>query len=806
MDENSRLALAKFRAIYGCPPPGPTGDTGPTGPTGQQGIPGTSTGTGATGTTGPTGPTGPQGIAGASTNTGATGPTGATGTTGPTGATGVTGPTGIAGASTNTGATGPTGATGTTGPTGATGVTGPTGIAGASTNTGATGPTGATGTTGPTGATGITGATGVTGPTGIAGQDGFSTGAVYYFNNDLSGGTPNTASDRDLNRIISIGLQTSVAFTFSTGAGQTHLMQTFITPVGDPDITELAGGNFNFEIYADTTVAGAPSTDHALYTLIYLYHADNSRTLISTSAQIPILNKTVATLYLFSSPVAPQTIANTDRFEVELWAKSIPNTNGKTITLYFNDSTIGQLTTTLNPFANGPTGPTGPTGYTGSVGPTGPMGTTGPIGVTGPTGTTGPTGPSGSATNTGATGPAGAIQPIGNVLRVDSVYGNDTTAAADQYRLPFLTITAALALATAGQTVYIYPGTYNESITVPTGVAVRGINTQTVIITRTGVVSPTTLVTMGVQTRIEDVTMTLTSSTNVNLVGVLFPTGTPQTAKVRTCVINVTSTTSGLCAVTGVLSNGISSTTLSSANAIRATTINVTASGTGANRGILVNAANRFAVRDVNVFVTGAAADNVGVETTDAGAICELKISTIDSQTTNIATSLYHDIYRSAGSIILTATDLNRNDAGGNSFTLTQEPFNQIYGILGNPANNTRYYLVPGIVPIANIPDTGSGIFTVTNLFQVPASQPVIIFTVTLNFTGVISGADTMDFNIHKNGVQAPVYTIQLTAGQTTKTVTTSSVTFQAGDTISATMVTTGNPGAGTFFASVGTY
>lgn len=752
MDESARLALLKFQALYGCPQPGPAGATGPTGPTGQQGIPGTSSNTGSTGTTGPTGETGPQGIAGTSVNTGATGNTGSTGATGSVGSTGATGPTGV---------------------------TGPQGIPGTSVNTGATGP---------------------------QGLSGFSTGAVYYFNNDLSGATPNTSGDSDLNRVISVAPQTIISYTFPNATNTTYRMRSFITPIGDPGIISLNGGTFNFEIYADSTVAGAPSADHTMFSKVYLYHADNTRTLISTSALIPVLNKTIATLYLFSSPIIPQTIAITDRFEIELWVESLTNTNGKIIRLFFNDGTIGQVTTTLNPFANGPTGPTGPSGPTGPTGITGPTGTAGPIGLTGPTGVAGPTGLPGSATNTGATGPTGPILPTGNTLRVDSVYGNDTTAAADRYKLPFLTINAALSAAAAGETVFLYAGTYNETIVIPTGVAIRGSSTQTTIIRSLGVVSATTLVTMGSQTRIEDVTMTLTSSANVNLTGVLFPTGTPQNAKIRTCVLNVTSTATGLCAITGILSNGTSSTALSSANAIRAFTVNVSAGGTGANRGILVTAANRFAIRDVNVFVSGAGANNIGVETTDAGAICELKISTIASDTTNADTTQYHDINRLAGSIILTGTDLNRNDANGNSFTTTQQPFNLLYGLIGNPANNTRYYLAPSIIPIASIPNDPLGTFTSANLVQVPWSQPTIVFTTTLNFTGTIPVGDTIDFNIHNNGASNPVLTTQLTNGQTTKTITTSSFTFQTGSTISATLVTTGNPSAGTFFASVGTY
>ena len=57
-----------------------------------------------------------------------------------------------------------------------------------------------------------------------------------------------------------------------------------------------------------------------------------------------------------------------------------------------------------------------------------------------------------------------------NYLRVDGVYGNDDDAAKHPLVLSFKTIGAALACALIGQEVFVYPGVYKESITVPTGV------------------------------------------------------------------------------------------------------------------------------------------------------------------------------------------------------------------------------------------------------------------------------------------------------------------------------------------------
>ena len=417
-------------------------------------------------------------------------------------------------------------------------------------------------------------------------------------------------------------------------------------------------------------------------------------------------------------------------------------------------------------------------------------------GIQGPTGPRGPSGESGPGVTT-----------LGNVLRVDAVNGNDTlaNAASPYFSVPFLTVSAALAKAVAGQAVWVLPGTYNESIVIPEGVTVQGMNVEATVIQKLGVVANTTLVTMGTDTRIEDITLTLTTASNVNLIGIDFPAATPQNSKVRSTVLNVTSTgTSGV--VTGIRSAGTSSTAISSANAIRASTINVFSSGTGANRGILVSAGNRFSIRDTNVFVTGTSADNVGVETTHVGAIAELKSSTISGLSTNVDQTLHHDINRTLGMIILSFTDLTNNDANGNSFSTSVEPTQIGYGILGNLSSDRTYYLVPGTVSISDLPVDTNPTFTLEKTFQIPFNQPVIVFSILVRFTGTIGVGQSVAFQVHKNGSSTPSLTVTLGPGETTKVVTTSSVVFATNDTIHTQAVTTGNIGAGTFYASIATY
>lgn len=83
---------------------------------------------------------------------------------------------------------------------------------------------------------------------------------------------------------------------------------------------------------------------------------------------LPITEPAIA-LYLVSAPIPyVSTIVSTDRFLVRLYGINNAGPN-RTITASFNDSTVGQITTTLNPFADGPTGPTGPQGIQGLTGP-----------------------------------------------------------------------------------------------------------------------------------------------------------------------------------------------------------------------------------------------------------------------------------------------------------------------------------------------------------------------------------------------------------------------------------------------------
>jgi hypothetical protein len=349
--------------------------------------------------------------------------------------------------------------------------------------------------------------------------------------------------------------------------------------------------------------------------------------------------------------------------------------------------------------------------------------------ATGPTGNTGPTGPSLPLN----------IFGIGNVLRVDAIYGNDSTASIGGS--PYLTVNAAVSAATSGTTIWVHPGTYTLSsgITLPSGIALRGQNIQTTIIQMTSVTANTTLLTMGENTRVEDLTLKLTSAGHYTLKGIVFGGTTSVTAKLRTCVLTVdnsTASSGGTSIVTGVESNG--SGTLGagsfSFNSLKGSTINIYSNGGGNKRGILVSTSNVISSRDVNIYVaqptsTASLGSYVGVETADTNNLgsIQLRSTTVGTVTptsgqsytasdilqTNPGTITNPTYLASPGIQIGPGTDMVTKTAGGKGFSSYVYPTTIYYGLRGDLKTGTSGgYLWPGTMLVAGggngFPDTGT--------------------------------------------------------------------------------------------------
>jgi hypothetical protein len=200
---------------------------------------------------------------------------------------------------------------------------------------------------GPTGPTGA--ASTVTGPTGPQGTPGFSTGLVYYFNRSVSS---SVSGYYQVSRDAVIGAGTTFDAT-SNG-----LILSFATDAGDPNITNIPSGNWNFETFVSMSSNGGNPT---LYVEIYKRNLAGTETLIADNSAVPhpITEGTKIELYAYSVGVPTTALLSTDRLVFKFYADGL---GGKNMTLYFEDSTIAQVTTSLSAATAGPTGPTGPGG------------------------------------------------------------------------------------------------------------------------------------------------------------------------------------------------------------------------------------------------------------------------------------------------------------------------------------------------------------------------------------------------------------------------------------------------------------
>jgi hypothetical protein len=238
------------------------------------------------------------------------------------------------------------------------------------------------------------------------------------------------------------------------------------------------------------------------------------------------------------------------------------------------------------------------------------------------------------------------------VLVVDAVNGNNGTGAVNGP--PFLTIEAAISYintnALTGVTVWIMPGTYTlasatTGLTIPDTCALRGLNTQTtrIVMNASNAGNTVTLLTMGENTRVEDVSLTLNSSqATTNLIGINLPGTTTVTSKLRTAVLTVDN--SGLAVGTttnvyGVYSAGTGSLSAAtfSFNCLKGSTINVKSNGGGNKFGIYQPSAgggNQISTRDLNIYVAAPTTSTstgfyVGIYTDNNNSQIQMRSTTV---------------------------------------------------------------------------------------------------------------------------------------------------------------------------------
>ena len=374
------------------------------------------------------------------------------------------------------------------------------------------------------------------------------------------------------------------------------------------------------------------------------------------------------------------------------------------------------------------------------------------------------------------------------------MYGNDATAALLPYTLPFLTITAALTFALPGQEVFIYPGIYNESITVPVGVALRGANSLNTIIQQINPTISTTVVKLSQNTRLEDLTINISLASTSDPIGpyvaVEVLTGASINTKIRTCNISA-SLLSGSTNIYGILSSGISNLGVTISHTVRSTSINVIATGTGLARGIYINGSNRFIIRDVIVFCTGTGTNLVGCEVNDLSGLCVLSIRT------STINGLKADLLQTSGFIYTGTTDLI-NHTAPQSFNVDIQPSYTYFGFIGFPGGNLTYYLPPSVIPIASV--------SVTTPYQFKFITTTLLISISIGYSGSIALGESVTFSIYKNGVLTGLTATLTSVSGTFLTVTNVGVTVLPTDFIDVRLTTVGSPNASEFTGILLTY
>ncbi len=372
--------------------------------------------------------------------------------------------------------------------------------------------------------------------------------------------------------------------------------------------------------------------------------------------------------------------------------------------------------------------------------------------------------------------------PFTNVAYV-SKNGSDVKGSIGGY--PFLTITGAInkikLTLTTGVLISVQPGSYDESIIIPDNTSIRGVSAGTCFIRRLNVIADTTLITMGNTTRLEDVTLQLTSSQHVTCTGILFPETTTVSGRLRTIVLTVdnsTATSSGSSNVYGIRSTGTGQPLKELTTTCRASTVVVRSSGGGTKRGILLDTgANYFHGAEISISCkrtadTTGLGSYIGAETNVANSLLTVYGRIIQGDTADISQTL--------GTIEIAQVNLLNANANGKTFTTIYQAPRISWGDPGSlPQGSTKFYY-PGTYPV-----------TTNEIFLTFTDKTIVkSLVVRARISPGVGKTDT--WTIRKNGVDT-LLTVSLTGTETFKNSNTVSITFNALDTISLKVVIASN-------------
>jgi hypothetical protein len=256
------------------------------------------------------------------------------------------------------------------------------------------------------------------------------------------------------------------------------------------------------------------------------------------------------------------------------------------------------------------------------------------------------------------------------------------------------------------------------------------------------------------------------------LAGIVFPNATTTSSKVRTCVVNVSSTATGGTGYTyGIYANSTATTslpfTLQSLNAMQRTTVNANSTGgaTGNVRALYIDPSSscQFAVRDCVFYAgfTGATAASIGVENGSAGSFISLKTSSVYGTVNDVLQPLLGGTaYGSTATptIQLSSTDLLNANSDARGFSVVSSANQMSFSITGNIAQNTSYYLLPGNV------STTAPFIGPDNILGIPFSQKTIVYSMTVYSNYTYTAADYVTINLYNSSAPPSVSSSNLFA------------------------------------------
>lgn len=374
-----------------------------------------------------------------------------------------------------------------------------------------------------------------------------------------------------------------------------------------------------------------------------------------------------------------------------------------------------------------------------------------------------------------------------NAVCVDPVQGNN--ALGSRGGMPFATINAALSNALAGDLCWIYPGNYSETFTIPRGVAVRGLSRNVVTILLTNPQAPTDIVTMGIDTRLEDVTIRMVSSFHAQVRGIFFPSQSAQNSQVTMVTINLDNSaanTTGTSDILGVYVQGLGAASETVPN-LNSVFVHVASTGFGNKRGVQVDFqfTSIFVIRNsaFQVLNSSATSSSIGGETFSAVSTMRVYSGSFSGQTA--------DISQTRGTIALDGTRLRNSRSNDLAFTVLSAATKLFWGFSGTFGNSqVRNWFV----------GTETGMNTAVNtpaiFFRIPKTCVVMNLGITQTNTAIAAAEVFTVIKTFGPTITGQVIVTPLTAtfqtGRTTANSTNVAVTFNEGDFITLQSVSAG--------------